>query len=362
MAIVSIKWAGLKDPNKQPSFQDATGAAPVLPTPTFTSATTSSYTVAIIGYDAQFTYTVSASVGSAVRTDGNVTVSGLSANQSSTLTVTAANTARDLSFTSSAAFLSLPATPTLTQATQNTTGGTVTITNYDASVTYTISITAGSASRTGNTITVTGLTRGQTATLSVTASNSSGNSGTATLVVAAEPLGEFESIATIVVPSGGMSSITFNNIPQGYQNLQLRIIARTDYASNNDGLRIRLNSDSGSNYAYHEIFGNGSIAGAYGLASQTQMGGQGYSYICGASAPANDFGAVIVDIIDYTSISKTKTLRWIEGSDWNTSGGGVVLRSSLWNSTSAISTITLIPNAGPNFVQYTTAALYGIKA
>lgn len=357
MAIVSIKWASLLDPNKQPSFQDATGFAPVVPTPTFTSATASSYTAAITGFDAQFTYTVSASVGSAVRTGGNVTVSGLSANQSSTLTVTAANTARDLSFTSSAAFLSLPATPTLTQATENATGGTVTITNFDTSATYTISITAGSASRTGNTITVTGLVRGQTATLSVTASNSSGNTPTATLVVAAEGLGEFESIATIVVPSGGMSSIAFNNIPQTYQHLQLRGVCRDNQAGTTfNTTTIRFNSDSANNYARHALYGTGSAVASEGVAStvlQWQM------YSAGPSAAANVFSANIIDILDYSSTTKNKVTRSFVGVD-NNGSGFVQLSSGLWQSTSAITSINILTSA--TFQQFSTVALYGVKA
>ena len=358
MAIVSIKWAGLKDPNKQPSFQDATGAAPVVPTPTFSSATNTSYTAAITGYDAQFTYTVSASVGSAVRTDGNVTVSGLSANQSSTLTVTAANTPRDISFTSSAAFLSLPATPTLTQATQDPTGGTVTITNYDASVTYTISITAGSALRTGNTITFTGLTRGQSATLSVTASNSSGNSGTATLSVSAEPIGEFESIATIVVPSGGLSAITFNNIPQTYQHLQIRLTGRSSRSSTIDAVNIRINGDSGNNYSIHSVYGTGAAAGSSGQGSYNALQ---VLRVSASLSAANIVGSSIVDFLDYANTSKNKTIKSFGGCDTNGSGEASIA-SSAWFSTNAITSLVMFPVTNTNFEQYTQASLYGIKA
>lgn len=58
MAIVSIKNSTLSNPARDFSFQNVTGAAPVVPVPTFTSATTSSYTVAITGFDAQFTYKI----------------------------------------------------------------------------------------------------------------------------------------------------------------------------------------------------------------------------------------------------------------------------------------------------------------
>lgn len=358
MAIVSIKWASLLFPNKQSSLQDATGAAPVVPTPTFTSATTSSYTAAITGYDAQFTYTISASAGSAVRTDGNVTVSGLTANQSSVLTVTAENTAKGFSFTSSANLYSLPNVPSLTQATQAADGGTVTITNYDANATYTISITAGSASRTGNTITFTGLSRGQSAILSVTASNPIANQSS-TLTVSADPIGEFEPIATITVPSGGLSTITFNNIPQTYQHLQIRYVARDSRAATEDYVSIRFNNDSSSNYLIHLLYGDG--ANAYG-ASATAQTASALGVIPGASASASIFGAGIADIIDYVSASKNKTIRSIGHTDQN-GAGQIRLYSGLWLSTSAVSSIQLFPyTASQTFDQYSTFALYGIKA
>jgi hypothetical protein len=206
MAIVSLKWASLGDPNKQPSFQDATGAAPVVPVPTFSSATTTSYTAAITGFDAQFTYTVSASVGTATRTGGNVTVSGLSGNQSSTLTITAANTARELSFSSAVAFLSLPAPPTLSQTGQTTSSVTVTIGNYDAGLTYTVGSSAGSATRSAGIITVTGLSEGQTITVTATASNASGNSSQGSVsATSLFPLPEGGTITT----SGGYRIHTF---------------------------------------------------------------------------------------------------------------------------------------------------------
>ena len=357
MAIVSIKWAGLKDPNKQPSLQDATGAAPVVPTPTFTSATTSSYTVAITGYDAQFTYTVSASVGSAVRTGGNVTVSGLTANQSSTLTVTAANTPRDLSFSSAVAFLSLPATPTLSQTGQTLSSVTVTIGNFDAGLIYTVGSSAGSATRSGNAITVTGLSEGQTVTVTATASNASGNSAQGSVSATSEILDDFDSIATVTVGSGGASSIEFTSIPGTYQHLQVRAVLRSNLASASDTLLVRLNGDTGSNYAYHRLRGDGASATADAGTSTTSIT---MARFPGADITASVFGAGVIDILDYASTTKNKTTRTLDGSDRNGSGF-IYLDSGLWMSTSAVTSITLIPTSG-SWVQHSTAALYGIKA
>jgi hypothetical protein len=70
-------------------------------------------------------------------------------------------------------------------------------------------------------------------------------------------------------------------------------------------------------------------------------------------------GAFIIDIQDYSSTSKNKTVRTFSGVDFNGSGS-VNLYSSLWMSTSAISSLTLTSNTG-EFSTNTTFALYGIK-
>lgn len=358
MAIVSIKWASLLDPNKQPSLQDATGAAPVVPTPTFTSATASSYTVAITGYDAQFTYTVSASVGSAVRTGGNVTVSGLSGNQSSTLIVTAANTARELSFSASQAFLSLPATPTLSQTGQTTSSVTVTIGNYDAGLTYTIGSSAGSATRSGNIITVTGLSEGQTVTVTATASNASGNSAQGSVSATSQILGDFESIATVVVGAGGSSSIVFSSIPQTYKHLQIRARSRTNRNALGDVINIRINGDSGSNYAYNYLENaNGSLTSGHGV-SQTSIF---VAVVTSATSDASQFGNSISTILDYTSTAKNKSVISIGGCEQRTANlRETWLSSGTRLNTAAVTSITIIPNIGTAFAENSTFSLYGV--
>jgi hypothetical protein len=60
--------------------------------------------------------------------------------------------------------------PTLSVTATTCSGFTVSITNYLAINTYTVSASAGSVSRTAGTITVTGLAKGQSSTITVTAS------------------------------------------------------------------------------------------------------------------------------------------------------------------------------------------------
>jgi hypothetical protein len=168
----------------------------------------------------------------------------------------------------------------------------------------------------------------------------------------------FESIATVTVGAGGASTIDFTSIPSTYQHLQIRGIGRNTRAgATEDRANIRFNSDTGSNYAFHGLYGNGSSALTDALSSRTSCE---YVFVfTAAAAAANTFGAAVVDILDYANTNKNKTLRSLNGYDLNGSGS-IYLTSGLWQNTAAITSISIIPANG-TFPQYTSYALYGIK-
>jgi hypothetical protein len=172
-----------------------------------------------------------------------------------------------------------------------------------------------------------------------------------------EPAGAYESIGAVTVPSGGVASITFGLIPQTYSHLQIRGLHRSsNTGSSNWHALIRFNSDSGNNYTYHGLRGDGSSAIAYNAASQSF----GLSIISGDDAnTALSWGGGVVDILDYSSTNKNKTIRTFTGFEEN--GQGMVeLLSSLWMNTAAVSTVTLSISSG-TFLQNSSFALYGIK-
>ena len=174
---------------------------------------------------------------------------------------------------------------------------------------------------------------------------------------AAAALNSYESIETVSVGSGGQSTISFTAIPATYKHLQLRILAATTTAAGDGAyFNIRFNSDSGSNYSYHDLYGNGSTATASGLASQTAIYGQRIS----EANLTSIFGVVVIDILDYGSVNKNKTVRSLGAYDANGSGSIYLVSGAWYNSANAISTITLTPDAN-NFAQYSSFALYGIK-
>lgn len=173
-------------------------------------------------------------------------------------------------------------------------------------------------------------------------------------------IGSYESIASTTVGSGGSATVEFTSIPNIYKHLQIRGIARsTATGSTQDTIRIRFNSDSGTNYSAHAMGGDGSVAYvAQAAASQTNC----YTTnIPRAGVTASVYGGFVYDILDYLDTNKYKTIRTIGGADQNGSGT-IIMGGAAWRSTNAITSILLYPDgSGASFAQYSHFALYGIK-
>ena len=170
--------------------------------------------------------------------------------------------------------------------------------------------------------------------------------------------GDFESIATVTVGSGGAANIEFTSIPGTYQHLQIRGINRSSQSiASVATTSIQFNSDSSSNYARHQFGGYGTGTFAAGQANQTTAWAGTFT---SASHLSNVFGATVIDILDYANTSKNTTVRAHSGADINGGEGYYQACSGLWLNTSAVSSIKLI--AGSGFAQHSTFALYGVKA
>jgi len=176
---------------------------------------------------------------------------------------------------------------------------------------------------------------------------------------AAGPVGAYDSLATVTVPSGGVASITFAGIPTGYKHLQIRAIAKSNWSGNAVSYAMTLNGDSGANYSYHELYGSGSAAASAGSANTSYM----YAGLILGSTTATTFGANVIDLLDYANTNKYKTSRVLAGADINGTGGYIELMSSSWRNTAAVTSITLslISGYGTLFNQYSSFALYGVK-
>jgi hypothetical protein len=163
--------------------------------------------------------------------------------------------------------------------------------------------------------------------------------------------------------TGSATTITFSGIPSTYKNLQLRFIGKSTTTSGAvTTFRVTFNSSS-SNYAWHRLSGDGATASASAGADAAQI-------ISSAVVPTSNavlasmMSVSIIDIDDYTSTSKNKTVRMFNGSDLNrtaTPVGVVALNSGLWFDTPvAINSITLTLQSG-NWTTSSIFSLYGIK-
>ena len=256
-----------------------------------------------------------------------------------------------------------PTTPTIGTATDDGTGTGVSVaftpSTYigKGTITYTATSSPGSLTNTGSgsPIVVSGLTTGTAYTFTVQGATNYGvnsdSSAASNSVTPASPT-SYESIATTTVGAGGSSSVTFSSIPSTYTHLQLRIFASPTASGPN--FNIRFNSDSGTNYAQHQIYGTGATVGANSNTAQNK------GYLVSSATSSTYYSAAITDILDYTNTNKYKTVRSLGGWDTNSTSDEINFRSVLWLNTSAISTITLLPDSG-NFAQYSSFALYGIK-
>ena len=157
-----------------------------------------------------------------------------------------------------------------------------------------------------------------------------------------------------------VSAVTFSDIPQSYEHLQIRAILKTNENSTGaTNIEMRLNSDTGGNYTRHYLRGTGSAADAGAATSQSKF--TVGTAIQGGAALANMFGAMLVDILDYTNTNKYTTVRALSGQNTNGSGTtGMWLQSGLWLNTAAVTNISLFSSSS-NINQYSHFALYGIK-
>ena len=171
-------------------------------------------------------------------------------------------------------------------------------------------------------------------------------------------LTSYESIATVTVGAGGAANVEFTGISGSYSHLQIRFIARTARASfPDDNMAMQLNGNTGSNYAWHQLNGNGSTATSGASTTTTDMR---VGRTTGATATSGMFGAGVIDILDYANTNKYRTLRSLSGNDTN-GAGDITLMSGLYQSTTAVTSIKLFSQTGSNnFSQYSSFALYGI--
>lgn len=156
-------------------------------------------------------------------------------------------------------------------------------------------------------------------------------------------------LATTTVSGSSTTTIQFTSISSAYTDLRIVLVGTLPTGN---GVRISFNNDTGGNYSYTSLRGNGTAASSSNATNSTFIDLQQGWYWNDAYINFNT-----VDIFSYAG-NTFKTILTSASLDWN--GSGATTRQvGLWRSTSVISTITFTTTA-TNFSAGTTATLYGI--
>ena len=162
----------------------------------------------------------------------------------------------------------------------------------------------------------------------------------------------FELIASYTA-TGSVSSIDFTSIPSTYTDLCIVASVRTDAAVVGKTLEITFNNST-SNRTSRRLSGSGSAASS---SSFTNL----YAGVMpGSSATASTFGNNLIYIPNYAGATN-KSYSADGVSENNATEAYAQLYAGLWSDTTAISSIQLFAATSGNFVEHSTAYLYGVS-
>ena len=172
----------------------------------------------------------------------------------------------------------------------------------------------------------------------------------------------FVKIATVTVGAGGSAAMSFTSIPSTYTDLCVKLSGRSAIVDITTYVDMIINGDTGAYYDQRNV--SASFNSTVTNQNWTNQNSFYVYQIDGSTATASTFSNTEIYIPNY--LSTTNKSISVDGSaESNTStGGGRVLGLSagLYHPASnvAITSLTLTANGG-NFVQYSTATLYGIS-
>lgn len=157
------------------------------------------------------------------------------------------------------------------------------------------------------------------------------------------PTSAMTALATLTLGSA-QATVTFSSIVGTYRDLRLVMQLA---GSGTEGLRLRVNGDTGNNYVYVFMIGDGTTA--------TSATGT-LNAFAGAVAYASTTLATY-DFLDYSATDKHKGLV----SRGSNAGVQTIATAQRWANTAAITTIAVFPTAS-TFAAGSTFTLYGVSA
>jgi hypothetical protein len=146
--------------------------------------------------------------------------------------------------------------------------------------------------------------------------------------------------------SSAASSVIFSNIPQDYTDLVL-VVAGTYTTGGTNDAALQFNSDTGSNYSWTRLLGNGSAASSSRSTNDVQI----------------DFGLISStnqsnSIAQIQNYSNSTTYKTVLGRGNSTEYVGAIVGT--WRNTAPITSITV--RSAATYSSGSTFSLYGIQA
>lgn len=159
---------------------------------------------------------------------------------------------------------------------------------------------------------------------------------------------------SIVLPSSG-------SLNQGFKNLRIHLHARVHNNAGNLGtLNIRFNGDTGANYDWLEGYENN---GTF-TTTATARGDTSIAIDGAPEALTTDvwWAEYIINIVNYSGTTMNKNLFSYKSSEYSSVAAGISLlyACGFWRSSSAITSITILPIADVTLEAGSAAYVFGL--
>jgi len=151
-------------------------------------------------------------------------------------------------------------------------------------------------------------------------------------------------LANITLGSA-QATITFSSIPATYRDL--RIVVSCQAMSGNGVMATQFNADTGSNYSYVGMYGEGGSAGS-------ESGSTTYIKTSVSNVTSNEM--ITIDVMDYSATDKHKSALLRPGN----AATNLAAYAGRWANTAAVTSVKLYHTGTNQFGAGTTATLYGI--
>lgn len=148
------------------------------------------------------------------------------------------------------------------------------------------------------------------------------------------------------VLGSAQASVTFSSIPQTYKDLVLEAV-HTD-SSVLQGVLLRLNGDTGTNYSRTIVYGTGTSAASFRASNANA--------ITVSTNATTEAYTTFIHLMSYANTNINKTILYRNGAAGRDTTAGV----GLWRSTSAITSTVLLGDAAGNFATGSTFRLWGV--